>query len=89
MFYRTTLVILAAVLSLVIAVVASDRSWSLLDEMAYATAGESGLPGSAPRSESNPRAFLDEPVVPLAVHSINRAGLASRQSPASRAAWRC
>jgi len=37
---RTPLIIIAALVALIVAIVASDGSWSLRDEMAYATQGE-------------------------------------------------
>ena len=50
MFFRITLVILTAMLSLVIAVVAADRSWNLLDEIAYAIKEERSTSIGSPPS---------------------------------------
>jgi len=40
MFHRLPLFLIAALFALIVAIVASDGSWSLRDEMAYAIQGE-------------------------------------------------
>jgi hypothetical protein len=70
MLFRITLVILTAVLSLVIAVVAADGSWNLLDEIAYATKEERSTrigsppsPAGLSRAAGRPRPLSGSAVI--------------------------